>query len=371
MQRTTYRFLGGALALAAVLTPVLFLTARASEPDSPTAQKAPADDAKPALTVGMPAPDFALPDQEGKTHRLSDLRGKTVVLAFYPADMTTGCTAQMCSLRDNLPQLQSEGAVVFGISVQNVASKRAFADKYHLNFPILADSEKKVSQAYGVLGQRGVAERVTFIIAPDGTIKNIDRALRFDRKPDGVVSSHAAALALALKADWRAQIGQPIPSFTLKNYDGKPITSTDSGSKATVLMFVSTQCPVSNAYNGRMEKLAQEYGSKGVRFLGINANRGEAPEQIAAHAKANDLTFPVLKDTRNVIADHFNAQRTPEVWALDSRGMARYHGAIDDSQSESGIQHRYLADALDAVLAGKEPPQTMTKAFGCSIKRVK
>lgn len=73
MQRTTYRFLGGALALATILTPVLFLTARASEPDSPTAQKAPADDTKPALTVGMPAPDFVLPDQDGKTHRLSDL----------------------------------------------------------------------------------------------------------------------------------------------------------------------------------------------------------------------------------------------------------------------------------------------------------
>ncbi len=260
---------------------------------------------------------------------------------------------------------------MFGISVQDVKSKRAFADKNHLNFPILADADKKVSQEYGVLNQNGYADRVTFIVGPDGRIKNIDRAMRFDRSPEGILSSHGIALLMALKGDWKAEIGQPVPSFTLNDVNGKPVTSTDAGHKLTVLMFVSTTCPVSNAYSARMVELAQQYGPKGVRFLGINANQGETPAQIAANARAHGFPFPILKDTRNVIADRFAAQHTPEIWVLDGRGVARYHGAIDDSQDASQVKTHYLADALDALLAGKEPPQTQTQAFGCTIKRAR
>ena len=276
----------------------------------------------------------------------------------------------MCSLRDHLPKLQNSGTVVFGISVQDVASKRAFAEKNHLNFPLLADTEKKVAQSYGVLNSRGMADRVTFIIGPNGAITSIDRAMRFERGPGGILSSHGDALEMILSGKWKAELGKPVPSFTLKNYDGKPVTSTDAKSKATVLIFVSTQCLISNAYNSRMAKLAETYTDKGVRFLGINANNGEKPEQIAAHAHAHDLPFPILKDTDNVIADRFQAQCTPEVWITDARGVARYHGSIDDSENEAQVKNPYLTDAIEALLAGKEPPQAETRAFGCAIKRV-
>ena len=130
---------------------------------------------------------------------------------------------------------KKKGTVVFGISVQDVKSKRAYADKNQLNFPILADTEKKTAQAYGVLGKSGYADRVTFIVGPDGKVKNIDRAMRFDRGPSGLQSSHASALLLALSEKWKAELNKPIPSFTLKNYDGTSVTSTDTKSKLTVI----------------------------------------------------------------------------------------------------------------------------------------
>src|SRR5262249_49366558 len=159
----------------------------------------------------------------------------------------------------------------FGISVQDVKSKKAFAEKNHLTFPLLADTEKKVSAAYGVLSSRGFANRVTFIVGADGRIKNIDRAMRFDRKPEGLQSSHAEALEKALAGRWQAEIGKAVPSFSLPDYDGKPVTSTDTESKLTVVVFLSTQCPVVTDYAARLHQLAETYSAKGVRFLGVNA----------------------------------------------------------------------------------------------------
>ncbi len=274
----------------------------------------------------------------------------------------------MCSLRDHLNALEKKGVTVFGISVQDVASHHLFAEKEHLNFPILADPDKTVTRAYGVLNDKyGMANRVTFIIGPDGRIRDVDRAMRFDRTPDGLISTHGDALEMALSGHWKAAIGKPVPGFTLPDTEGKPVSSTDAASKLTVLVFLSARCPVSRAYSGRLESLTQTYDTRGVRFLGIDSNKGETPAQIAAYARA--LPFPVLKDTRHLVADHLSAQRTPEVWVVDGRGIARYHGAIDDNQDATAIKTPYLADALNALLAGHAPPQAQTPPFGCDIKR--
>jgi|SRR5579884_182836 len=276
----------------------------------------------------------------------------------------------MCSLRDHLNALHKKGVAVFGISVQDVASHHVFAEKEHLNFPILADADKTVTRAYGVLNDKyGMANRVTFIIGPDGTIRDIDRAMRFDRTPNGLISTHGDALVMALAGNWKAEIGKPVPSFTLPDVSGKRISSTDAASRLTVLVFLSTTCPVTRAYGNRLASLAQSYNDRGVRFLGIDSNRGETPAQIASYEKAQGFSFPVLKDTRGVIADHLRASHTPEVWVVDARGVARYHGAIDDNQDAAAVQTHYLADTLDALLADKAPPQTETAAFGCAIKR--
>jgi peroxiredoxin Q/BCP len=124
--------------------------------------------------AGAAAPEFRLQDQSGKWHQLKDYRGKWVVLYFYPKDDTPGCTTQACEFRDNVFAYREIGAVILGISVDDVASHKAFAEKHGLPFPILADSEKATASAYGTLtrylGIAELARRDTFIIDPKGQV---------------------------------------------------------------------------------------------------------------------------------------------------------------------------------------------------------
>ncbi len=123
--------------------------------------------------LGQAAPDFSLPDQNGKTHRLSDYAGQWLVLYFYPKDDTPGCTKEACSFRDDLQQLEKLGAKVVGISVDDTDSHAKFAAKYHLPFPLLADNDAKVAENYGALNNLlviKIARRYTFLIDPQGKI---------------------------------------------------------------------------------------------------------------------------------------------------------------------------------------------------------
>lgn len=123
--------------------------------------------------VGTAAPDFSLPDQNGKQRSLSDWRGKWVVLYFYPKDDTPGCTEEACTFRDDLEQLSAMDAQVVGISIDTSESHKAFADKYHLPFPLLADAKADVAAKYGALSDWLViklAKRYTFLINPNGRI---------------------------------------------------------------------------------------------------------------------------------------------------------------------------------------------------------
>ena len=133
-----------------------------------------------ALAPGDSAPDFTLPDQHGDPVTLSELRGKTVVLYFYPKADTPGCTAQACGVRDHRRDYEQAGAVVLGVSPDPVKAVAKFDDKYGLGFPLLADEDHAVAQAYGVWVEKSMYgrkymgnERTTFVIAPDGTIKDI------------------------------------------------------------------------------------------------------------------------------------------------------------------------------------------------------
>jgi len=160
-------------------------------------------------------------------------------------------------------------------------------------------------------------------------------------------------------------------SFTLKDYKGKEHSLSDyKNSKAIVIIFVATECPVSNAYNERMEKIYQDYKDKGISVLGINSNKAESVSDIRAHAIKNNLTFTILKDEKNIIADKFNASFTPEVYVLNSNFDLLYHGRIDDSQREKDVKIRDLRQTLDEILSGKSVSNPKTKAFGCTIKRV-
>ncbi|HUN64758.1 MAG TPA: redoxin domain-containing protein [Bacteroidota bacterium] len=168
------------------------------------------------------------------------------------------------------------------------------------------------------------------------------------------------------------KIGDKAPEFALKNYDGKEysLPALMKEHAINVVMFIATQCPVSNAYNERMEQIFETYSAKGIGVVAINANKEEDVAAITAHAKEHGFRFPVLKDLKNVIADRYGAQVTPEIFVIVKDGTVAYHGRIDDSRKADGVQSRDLALALDALLAGKQPPKTETKAIGCTIKRI-
>jgi len=126
-----------------------------------------------SLSVGSQAPEFNLLDQNGKRQRLLDYRGKWLILYFYPKDDTPGCTTQACNFRDDYFKIRALGAVVVGVSLDDVGSHKAFSEKYNLPFSLLADDKKQVSRAYNVLrgfGFVSYSSRQTFIINPQGNI---------------------------------------------------------------------------------------------------------------------------------------------------------------------------------------------------------
>ncbi len=148
------------------------------------------------LNPGDPAPDFTLPDQDGNPVSLSGLRGKTVVLYFYPKADTPGCTTQACGVRDHRADYEAADAVVLGVSPDEVKSTAKFDQKYGLGFPLLADEGHRVAEQYGVwvkknrYGREYMGnERTTFVIAPDGTVKEVLRNVKPAEHDDLVLSA--------------------------------------------------------------------------------------------------------------------------------------------------------------------------------------
>jgi peroxiredoxin Q/BCP len=151
------------------------------------------------LAVGNRAPAFSLPSDTGSTVALKDLKGRKVVLYFYPKDDTSGCTTEACEFRDNWKEVQKQGAVVLGVSPDPVASHVKFKQKYRLPFPLLSDPDHAVADAYGAWGPKSMygrtyqgIRRSTFVIGEDGKIHRIFRNV----KPKG----HAAQVLEALEA---------------------------------------------------------------------------------------------------------------------------------------------------------------------------
>ena len=165
-------------------------------------------------------------------------------------------------------------------------------------------------------------------------------------------------------------IGAVVPEFNLPDANGKTQSLASlKGKNGTVLIFVAVQCPVSNAYNERMEKLAQDYKARGINVVGINSNVAETADAVKAHAATNKLTFPILKDAGNKFADQLGATVTPEAYFLDATNKLVYRGRIDNSRRGDSITATELRDAIDQTLAGKPVAKSSASAFGCSIKR--
>jgi peroxiredoxin len=178
------------------------------------------------------------------------------------------------------------------------------------------------------------------------------------------------ALSAAILSAQEFKTGSPVADFQIRDLDGKAVSFSSLKGPITVVTFIATQCPVSNSYNQRMIELYKDYTQKNVKFVFVNANRSEPASEVREHAKRVGFSFPVYKDPGNVVADRFDAQVTPESYVIDSSGILRYHGSIDDNMNVARVHAQRLRQALDALLAGKPVPATDTKAFGCTIKRV-
>lgn len=137
------------------------------------------------IDAGSEAPDFTLPSDTDGDVTLSEYRGRTVVLYFYPKDLTSGCTTQACELRDSLERIEEHDAVVLGVSPDPVSMHAKFRAKHDLNFPLLADEDHAVAEAYGVWREKSMygrkymgIERSTFLIGPDGTVAEAWRGVK-------------------------------------------------------------------------------------------------------------------------------------------------------------------------------------------------
>ena len=153
------------------------------------------------ISTGEPAPDFTLPNQDGDPTTLSDLRGKRVVLYFYPKADTPGCTTQACGVRDRVEEYDAAGAVVLGVSPDPVKAVRRFHDKQGLNFPLLADEDHAVADRYGVWVEKSMYgktymgnERTTFVIDADGVVTDVLRKVK-PKEHDDLVLGRLTALA--------------------------------------------------------------------------------------------------------------------------------------------------------------------------------
>jgi peroxiredoxin len=165
-------------------------------------------------------------------------------------------------------------------------------------------------------------------------------------------------------------IGMPVSDFKLPDVDGHDRTlSSLMGKNGAVLIFISAQCPVVRDYNGRIEKLAQDYRERGVNVIGINANATESNDDVKSQISDYKFSFVVLRDKNARVADLLGAERTPEAYFIDASSKLVYHGRIDNHRNVSLVQANDLRDAIDATLSGKPVVKTEAAAFGCSIKR--
>jgi peroxiredoxin len=165
-----------------------------------------------------------------------------------------------------------------------------------------------------------------------------------------------------------------IANFRLPDSAGKSLALDDlKASKAVVIVFLGTQCPINNAYLPRLVELQRAFADKGVSLLAINANEHDTVDTIAAHVKKFELTFPVLRDSKQLVAERFGAERTPEAFVLDADRVVRYRGRIDDQYGigyqRSAATRRDLTVALEELLAGKAVSQPTTSVAGCLITR--
>ncbi len=259
------------------------------------------------------------------------------------------------------------------------ASPTAFVDKDDAPvFFFNGTADKLVpiiwSQAlHGALKKTGVRTELHTIqdaghLQAAGNAEALDKAYRF-------LMSELTEQRVEKAAEVESSIGRKIADFSLRDCFGKERSLDEfKRVKLVVVAFLGTECPLARLYGARLESLNQQFADQGVSFIGINSNTQDSITELANYRQQHGITFPLLKDLGNKVADKFKAIRTPEVFVLDQDRNIRYYGRIDD-QYAIGVQREKpktqdLAVALTELLAGKEISVPVTEAVGCYLGRV-
>ena len=186
------------------------------------------------------------------------------------------------------------------------------------------------------------------------------------RKLLGVATTLLVPVLFGASSGRPLDIGQAAPKFEVTSVQGEPVSLAMAirDHKAVVVLFTSTVCPYANYFASHVRDLSENYGPRGVLFLGVNSNNWESHQDVVDHIRERGVGFPMLKDQGHLIADQFGATRTPEAFLVDSTGRLRYRGWVKSKQGSPDLQR-----AIDAVVNGRKVPRPVTKAFGCAVDR--
>jgi cytochrome oxidase Cu insertion factor (SCO1/SenC/PrrC family) len=164
-------------------------------------------------------------------------------------------------------------------------------------------------------------------------------------------------------------LGAPVSEFAVRDMDGHLLTYSTLKGSVTAVIFFSTRCPISNAFNYRRNTLYKDFNGR-VKFIVVDPNSNESMAEIKTYARDVEFDFPVYRDVNNVVADRFGAQLTTDTFLIDSSGILRYHGYIEESPNPTRAKNAALRLAIEAVLEGKPVAQPETRSLGCTIRRV-
>lgn len=165
-------------------------------------------------------------------------------------------------------------------------------------------------------------------------------------------------------------IGEKAPGWSgLDGVDGKSHSISDLKDVKTIaVVFTCNGCPIAKAYEGRLKSFANDYKDKGVKLVAIHVHKGESLKDARERAEKEEFNFPYIHDETQEVAKNYGAKTTPHVFLLDGERNVAYMGAMDDNMNESKVTKKYLRDAVDAVLDGRQPETMETKPVGCSVK---
>ena len=328
-------------------------------------------------SVGAKAPAFKLTGIDGRTYNLAALNDKVVVLEWFNQDCPFSKKAAPAT-RELAKKYAEQGVVWLAIDsthYQTAEKNQAYKKANKLPFPILMDTDGEVGREYGAKTTPHMFVINKGTVAYAGALDDQKGRSYVDEALAAILSGKDVPLAQtppygcpvkyakgsAQKAD-KATAGEAAPNFELTGIDGKQYKLADYQDKLVVLEWFSSDCPVTKRYTPTMKKLADEYGKQGVVWLAIDSTHYQKAENDRKYHDQYKLPYPILMDTDGKVGRTYGAKTTPHMFVVN-KGKLIYSGAIDDRGKRN-----YVAETLDAVLAGKDVPLAQTQSFGCSVK---